>query len=68
MLARDREEWDALALAGTAVFSQGEMERLRPVFADMAPAERSAAADLLADVKEVFPGAYIAGARTEAAA
>ena len=67
MLACDREEWEALALAGTAVFSRGEMERLRPVFAGMKSAERSAAAELLADVKEVFPGAYIAASRAEAA-
>ena len=47
----------------------GEFEvRPGPVFADMDPAERSAAADLLADVKEVFPGAYIAASRAEAPA
>lgn len=61
LLARDPAEWEALLSAGQAVFSQDEIQCLRPLLAGMDEPERDRTVDLLADLKDVFPGARISG-------
>lgn len=61
-LTADRAEWAELARQGRAVFSPGELERLRPVLSGMGDAERERAVSGIIDAKEVL-GGYIREAR-----
>lgn len=61
-LTADRAEWAELASQGRAVFSPGELERLRPVLSGMGDAERERAVAGIIDAKEVL-GGYIREAR-----
>lgn len=65
LLARDPTECEALLSSGIAVFQQDELVCLRPLLAGMDTPERDSAVDLLADLKEIFSGARIAGVTTE---
>lgn len=65
LLARDPAEWEALLSTRQAVFLQNELACLRPLLAGMDTPARDQAVDLLAELKEIFPGARISGIKTQ---
>ena len=54
-----RDEWQSLAESGQVVFSRDELARLHTACAGMSEDNKGQAFRLLADVKQVFSGAYI---------
>ena len=57
LVTTSREIWQQEVDAGRVVFSSGEIQRLHSVACG---ADRG---DLLLDIKEIFPGAYVSASR-----
>jgi hypothetical protein len=57
------ETWATLTLAGEIAFSREELARLSPVFAAMAPEQRTTAMATIINIKRVFAGSSIHSSR-----